>query len=69
MNGAQLALPNLLRPWPDWGRSVGFSRAQTYSAYDKLPANCKTRLGGRVFILADRLKDFLESGGDGPGPR
>lgn len=57
-------LPRLIRVWPDWGQPNGMSRAQAYAAADRMPAGVKIKIGGRLRLNADRLREYLEAGGD-----
>lgn len=57
-------LPRLIRVWPDWGQPNGMSRAQAYAAADRMPVGIKVKIGGRLRLNADRLREYLEAGGD-----
>ncbi len=64
MNIAQVvAMPVLIRI-PDWGAQNGMTRSQSYAAVDKMPASVKVRIGGRLRLHADRLRQYLNDGGD-----
>lgn len=59
-----IALPTLIPVWPDFGKSCGLSRGQSYVAASHLPVGVRVTVGGRTWLNADKLASYLESGGD-----
>lgn len=58
-----LSLPQLIGI-PDFGRQNNMSRAQAYYTVNNMPASVKIRIGGRLWLNANRLAEYLENGGD-----
>lgn len=56
-------LPKLIKVWPDWGQQAGLNRVQAYDCAGKMPPGIRIKLGNRVRLNADRLVDWLNSGG------
>lgn len=63
MNNAQTEFPRLIKI-PVWGQSAGLSRTQSYAVAEKFPPGVVVRLGHRLRLNPERLKAFLEAGGD-----
>lgn len=57
-------LPTLIKVWPDWGQSCSMTRAAAYAAADKMPAGVRVKIGGRLRLNAQALRDYLLRGGD-----
>jgi hypothetical protein len=63
-SGLLNGLPRLIKPWPDWGQANGLSRGATYAAVDRMPPGVRIKIGGRLRLNADKLREYLEAGGD-----
>lgn len=55
--------PNLIKV-EQFAKDANLSRTQAYGVVAKMPDGVKVRLGGRVRLNEDKLKEWIEQGGN-----